>query len=424
MKQKNIIQQLLFLVLPVFTLALLSHTYKDIDSKDPIYGSNDLVYIKGNDTIQSFYISRHEVCNWEYLIYLTWLVNTYGVDYPEVYSDAIPDTTITGGMLWDPAYKYYPVLGVSWRQANNYCMWKTDRYNEYILIREGILKEYFDQVNESNFNTESYLAGQYEGLVRCDILDEDKKTVRKVMYKDRILQPAFRLPTESEWEYAAYLNEKNMINQPTKKLKKNSIGNNFLTIWHDHYIKYLKCQIHYDLPFCKKMDKIKSPLIYYVSKKMNPIKQSDFSTIYDDSENMILKHMNDNVSEWIFDIYIDEKPKDYSDLLSIYSHNNQTPVEKNNIYFNAQGEEYEKDSLGKMRYIYLCNDRNGNPVKVKSYNYYYENEYINPNKKPVQRIYRGGSWKNKGLNVRDFLNEDSSTSTLGFRCVMSAVNNE
>jgi hypothetical protein len=49
-----------------------------------------------------------------------------------------------------PAYNNYPVVGVSWRQANDYASWRTDRVNEYILIREGILKLDNMQMNENN----------------------------------------------------------------------------------------------------------------------------------------------------------------------------------------------------------------------------------------------------------------------------------
>ena len=40
-----------------------------------------------------------------------------------------------------------------------------------LLIREGILKMDPSQSNEENFNTEAYLAGQYEGLVKNDLVD-------------------------------------------------------------------------------------------------------------------------------------------------------------------------------------------------------------------------------------------------------------
>ena len=42
--------------------------------------------------------------------------------------------------LRHPGYGQYPVVGVSWRQAVNYCKWRGERVNEKILIDMGVLK--------------------------------------------------------------------------------------------------------------------------------------------------------------------------------------------------------------------------------------------------------------------------------------------
>ena len=68
-----------------------------------------------------------------------------------------------------PAYNDYPIVGINWLQANDYCAWRTDRVNEMILIQEGILNPDPNQLGEENFNTEAYLAGQYEGLVNKNL---------------------------------------------------------------------------------------------------------------------------------------------------------------------------------------------------------------------------------------------------------------
>ena len=38
-----------------------------------------------------------------------------------------------------PAYQDYPVVGVSWQQAVEYCDWRTDRVNERRIIESGAL---------------------------------------------------------------------------------------------------------------------------------------------------------------------------------------------------------------------------------------------------------------------------------------------
>lgn len=175
-------------------------------------------------TVSSFYMDQTEVTNFHWLEYLYWIDRAYET-YPMIYKNALPDTLVWRSPLGfnekyveyylrHPAYRDYPVVGVSWLQANDYCKWRTDRVNEYILIREGILNFNVDQSDEATFNTESYLAGQYEEEVRQNLqdLDPSNATGRKgkdlaeriVKMEDGILLPRYRLPTEAEWEFAYY----------------------------------------------------------------------------------------------------------------------------------------------------------------------------------------------------------------------------
>jgi len=126
-------------------------------------------------TVSSFYMDETEVRNVDYREYLFWLRRVYK-DYPEVFKRALPDTLVWRSPMGfndpyvqyyfrHPSYNNYPVVGVSWIKANDYCLWRTDRVNEQILIDEGELNPDPNQLNEKNFNTEAYLAGQYEGVV-------------------------------------------------------------------------------------------------------------------------------------------------------------------------------------------------------------------------------------------------------------------
>lgn len=175
-------------------------------------------------SVSSFYMDQTEVTNFHWLEYLYWLGRAYQT-YPMIYRNALPDTLawrsplgfnekFVDYYLRHPAYRDYPVVGVSWVQANDYCKWRTDRVNEYILIREGVLKFDPTQALEETFNTESYLANQYrlsEIVPNGGMQDYDPSKVngkkpgqRIVKMEDGLLLPRYRLPTEAEWEYASY----------------------------------------------------------------------------------------------------------------------------------------------------------------------------------------------------------------------------
>src|SRR5690606_27614683 len=138
----------------------------------------DLSYARNNIprtvTVSSFYMDETEVANVHYREYTYWLERTYGSDYPDVVRRALPDSTAWREALsyneplvtYDfrhAAYNFYPVVGVNWYQANEYCKWRSDRVNEMILIKNGIMKKNPNQVNEDIFATETYIADQCLG---------------------------------------------------------------------------------------------------------------------------------------------------------------------------------------------------------------------------------------------------------------------
>jgi sulfatase modifying factor 1 len=170
-------------------------------------------------TVSSFYMDETEVSNTNWLEYMYWIQRNYPED-KEYYYSALPDTLVwrrplsynepyVNNYLRHPAYQDYPVVGVSWDQANDYCVWRTDRVNEFILRERGIMTTFKDASaanGKSKFNTEIYLNGQDKDIGKkapADLSQTDKNARRPVRLEDGLILQPYRLPTEAEWEYAA-----------------------------------------------------------------------------------------------------------------------------------------------------------------------------------------------------------------------------
>ena len=88
-------------------------------------------------TVDQFYISKYEVSNGQYLAFLSELRKTDTLQYHKM----LPDTLVwrqkfsynepyVEYYLRHPAYRDYPVVGVTHEQAAYFCDWLTQKYNK------------------------------------------------------------------------------------------------------------------------------------------------------------------------------------------------------------------------------------------------------------------------------------------------------
>ena len=271
-------------------------------------------------TVSSFYMDETEVTNQFWMDYLHWLKLVYGDTYPELVNRALPDTNIWREVteynepqvdyyLRHPAYRDYPVVGVSWLQASEYCVWRTDRVNELILIREGLMAyNPTGQADEEHFTTDSYLSGQYSGEATAGGLKDynPKGTgTRLVTMSDGIILPRYRLPTEAEWEYAAL----------------GLVGNSFQELitdrrtypWNGHYVRN-------DDNGGRFFGTIRANFVRGAGDYMGVAgylnDNADITApVYAYPPNDYgLYNMSGNVSEWVMDVYRPLSPEDKSEF--------------------------------------------------------------------------------------------------------------
>jgi gliding motility-associated lipoprotein GldJ len=442
--------------------------------QDVSYANNN---VRSRKTIPSFYMDETEVSNQDWIDYLHWISSTFPQDR-ELYYNALPDTLVwrrplsynepyVDNYLRHPAFQDYPVVGVSWDQARDYCVWRTDRANEFILQQKGMLATPKDKSKKQPaaattaaapaepFNTDIYLNGQYRGagvdgkkmirdlngVPQAGTTGKAGKIVRPARMEDGILKPAYRLPSEAEWEYAALSLAGNTQFE--------NINDGKVYPWNGLGVRSPKKSTRgLILANFKRGLGDNAGVGGYLNDKADitaPVRAyqpNDFG----------LYNMAGNVNEWVEDTY------------------RQTSSLETEDFNPFRGNEYTNKQLADASKGLYTKDKYGHPVKVAAktakkmtYSEYLASQgqtgaaapaaaaTVNPIAgKPYKadlrgygdtvntslygtttlvsdhsKVYKGGSWNDMAywLNpaTRRFMNEDDASAEVGFRCAMTMV---
>lgn len=407
-------------------------------------------------TVSSFYIDQKEVSNKNYKTYLHWLEKVYlPTNQDSIVNAARPDTLVWRSELAfnepmveayfrHPSFNDYPVVGISWNQANEYCRWRTDRANEKLLTKLGYIDAKNDAnkpVGANNFNKEAYLTDEYNVAPTNKIANRKAKKGEdapklKISFEDGVMTADYRLPTEAEWEYAA---KTTLVSGSSIEAMKNG-GN----------AKNKNAQLtSSDLPFpwsgsgnnnLRNSKKGNTQGLFLANFKNGSGDYKGMTGYINESSGMIdkvnshlqnptlkLYNLAGNVSEWVADVYRPMNTMDMDDF-NPYRGNvfqsNDTKLAKGNRR-DAKGriiKTIESDSALKTRnydHADATNALDGDDANYASYET--GNSTLISNK---SRVYKGGSWKDRPywLNpgTRRYMDQDKSTNNIGFRCAMSA----
>jgi formylglycine-generating enzyme len=391
-------------------------------------------------TVSSFYIDETEIANVHYREYLYWLQRVYYTEFPKVFWDAHPDTLVWREELAyndpyveyyfrHPSYNNYPVVGVTWAQANEFCKWRTDRVNEGLLADGKYLELNINAYGDDNFNTEAYLLGQYQtGLLKGkkDYSPDaaDPKAGRKIKMEDGLLLPDYRLPTEAEWEYAALGLRGNQIEE------NEMITDRRIYPWNGTTMRYPNPRQRWQQGQMVANFKRGRGDYAGIAGKLNDNAIVTAPVVSYMPNDFGLFNMAGNVNEWVQDVFRPMTYMDMEDLNPFRGNEFETRV------LDEEGNVAEKDSLGRIRYravedAEVVDRRNykkgdvrnfvdGDSVSLAEYRYG-KNTLINDQ----ARVYKGGSWADEAFwlspGARRYLDENQSTATIGFRCAMIRV---
>lgn len=389
-------------------------------------------------TVASFYMDETEVSNQDYREFVHWTNRMYPGNTAKINS-ILPDTTKWRSQLAynepyvenyfrHPAYSDYPVVGVTWEQADEYSAWRTDRVNEQILVKRGILQFDNAQAGQNVYTSKTYLAGLYAGTEGNKPKQNPDGTAARVRWEDGIMLPSYRLPTEAEWEYAAY----GLIGNTDGEL----LTDRKIYPWNGAYLrkdtKKGKGQMRAN--FIRGRGDMMG-----MAGALNDNADISAPVFSYEPNDFGLYCMAGNVNEWVSDVY---RPMSFLDVEEFNPYRGNVITE----YRRDQSGQLVRDEFGRLVQdtipgMDFRNFGDGDPksqiVETGDWNAAQGNKttemYIQDDRPGAfsslitdeVRVYKGGSWRDRAYwlspGTRRYLEQTKSQNDLGFRCAMIRV---
>ncbi|MDX1903130.1 MAG: SUMF1/EgtB/PvdO family nonheme iron enzyme, partial [Thermonemataceae bacterium] len=284
-----------------------------------------------------------------------------------------PDTTVwaretafndsyVANYLRYPGFRFFPVVGVSWVQAQEFCKWRTRSANEYFLS-EKVSKDKDGKLSE------------YKG-----------KDIATVPLESGLKFPDYRLPTEAEWEYAA----KGMIGT---QYEDENQSNNRIYPWDGHATRnpYGK-QMGF---FLANFKRGRGDYAGIAGKQNDAALITEWIYAYPPND-FGLYNMGGNVAEWVEDVY---RPLAFEDV------NDLNPIRRIQLDSTKLKSDPNKSVFGDPTSLYNLSGKPNTSLVTDS-----------------ARVYKGGSWRDVAYwlspGTRRYLDKNKSTDYIGFRAAM------